>query len=316
MTPPILTVTMNPSLDVTAQVKRLVPREKLRCEDPIAEPGGGGINVSRVIRKLGGETTLFSGLGGATGEQIVTLLKEADIPVDPFRVEGATRQTMMIYDQAAETQYRFLMPGPAWRDGEWEKALDRIDTLAKDHRYVVASGSLPPGVPEDFFARLGHRLHEEGCEFVLDTSNAALRSALDAPIAILKIDEEELRDLIDGSTDTPAEELAATKALLTRTGAKCVVVTLGGRGALVATPDHCERLPAADVKPVSTVGAGDSFVAAMTKALCEGWELRQAVIYGSAAGGAAVITPGSELVRAGDVERLYTHMKDLPPTEC
>ncbi len=306
---PILTVTMNPALDVTAQVSHMAPREKLRCKDPTYEPGGGGINVSRVVREMGGETLCFAVLGGHTGQKLRTLLEAADLRPEVFEIGELSRESIMIYDQAGETQYRFIMPGPQLSEQECAGALERIEALVPKVRYVVASGSLPPGVPASFYADLTKRVRAAGGEIVLDTSGPALKAAAQAPVSVLKLDEEEMKEVAPDSLASEENEEKLALELLGSTGADVIVVTLGARGALVATPEGVERLPSAKVRPVSTVGAGDSFVAAMTKALCDGHDVHTATRYGSAAGAAAVITPGSELARRADIERLFAELK-------
>ncbi len=307
-----LTVTMNPALDMTTGVEALIPREKLRANEPTFEPGGGGINVSRMMKVLGGSSLPFLVSGGHTGAMLCTQLNDLGFEPHAYPISGATRQSVVVFERSKKTQYRFVMPGPHLTEAEWQGALDEIARLAQGRHYVVASGSLPPGIPADFFARVADVTAKAGAKLVLDTSGAALEAAIGAPLHILKLDEEEMRDLMDGSTASEDREEAGALDLLERTGAQIIVVTLGKRGALVVTPDGFERIRSPKVEVVSTVGAGDSFVAGLTKALCDGWSVFDASRYGVATGAAAVLTPGTELARAEDVARLYDVIKAEP----
>lgn len=301
----IVTVTLNPALDRTASIAKLVAREKLRCSEPSAEPGGGGVNVSRVIKALGGSSVPFITAGGPTGSVLEQLIRAQGLDPVVQPLAGTTRESVMIYDRAAETQYRFIMPGPTLSDAEWGEALTTVRALAGRDGMVVASGSLPPGCPDDLYAQMAQAVEEQGARFLLDTSGLALKAAIGAPMHVLKLDEEELTDFMGREPASEDEEEAEACALLDRTAARVIVITLGKRGALIVTADGATRLKGPEVKPVSTVGAGDSFVAALTKALFDGRSVADASRYAIAAGTAAVLTPGTELARAEDVDRIY-----------
>ncbi len=299
----ILTVTMNPALDVTASVAEMVPREKLRCTEPTRELGGGGINVSRVIAAFGGTSRTLVVAGGLTGQQMIRMLEDRGFDPVVVPCAGSTRESIMIFDRAVETQYRFIMPGPSLTDAEWQNALDTASAAAQGLSYVVASGSLPPGCPDDFYCRLARACAP--VPMIVDTSGAALRAVAREPVFCLKMDEEEVEDLCPGAPDerTAAEDVRA------RSGAHIVLLTLGARGLLAATADGVIEMAGRKVKPVSTVGAGDSLVAGMVKALDDGLALPEALAHGVAAGTAAVLTPGTELARRSDFDRVLTEMR-------
>ena len=174
---PILTVTLNPALDLTTSAPRVVPDDKLRCTAPRFDPGGGGINVSRAIRAMGGDSTALVALGGATGTRLAGLLADAGLPLLTLPAPGETRQSVTVDDQALGRQYRFVMPGPEWSDADVEAALQAaVDALRPD-ALLVLSGSNPPGVPAGFAARLAERLQGSGARLVVDTSGEALAMA-------------------------------------------------------------------------------------------------------------------------------------------
>lgn len=149
----IVTLTLNPAIDKSTTVKTIVPDKKLKCSNPVFEPGGGGVNVSRAIKKLGGNSTAIYVAGGYSGKFYQHLLNNEGIESCVIEIEGHTRENMIVVDESSKLQYRFGMPGPALKNEEWQKCLDILEK-SSGVEYIVASGSLPDGVPEDFFARL------------------------------------------------------------------------------------------------------------------------------------------------------------------
>lgn len=308
---PVLTITLNPALDVTTSVETLVPRGKLRCAPPRYDLGGGGINVSRMIAELGGESTAFVALAGATGEQLHRMLADAGIETARFPVSGETRISFKVMETSSNRQFRFVLPGPeqdAAVEAELFAALEEcLNSTA--WRYVVASGSLPPGLSQDVYGRLAVAAESAGARFVLDTSGTALRSALAAKSFLIKADHDEVLDAVRAfgpGSDSP-EDIA--DMLLGRGAAEVVVLTLGAEGALMATSDTRLRIRPPEVEVKSTVGAGDSFVAALVYALADDWPLEEACRYGVASAAAAVTTEATELAHKADVEALYADMR-------
>ncbi|HXF60716.1 MAG TPA: PfkB family carbohydrate kinase, partial [Caldilineaceae bacterium] len=152
--PTIVTLTMNPALDKSTQVQRVVPEEKLRCDALTAEPGGGGVNVSRVIHALGGRSLLVYLVGGLTGQALAQLLQAEGLHTQPIPIAGSTRESFTVLEEVSLCQYRFNMPGPVLAEAEWQNALETVAGIAPRPAYLVASGSLPPGAPSDFYVRL------------------------------------------------------------------------------------------------------------------------------------------------------------------
>ncbi|MBI5446036.1 MAG: 1-phosphofructokinase family hexose kinase [Deltaproteobacteria bacterium] len=302
---PVLTLTMNPALDKSSSVERIIAERKLYCKPPRFEPGGGGVNVSRALRKLGGESATLFSCGGPTGRHLLELLEQEGLTCLPISVEGWTRESLAIHEETTGRQYRFGMPGPPLREEEWRRCLDALAAAEPKPSYLVASGSLPPGVPSDFYAQVARIGNRFGARVVVDTSGEALRLALQEGVYLIKPNLRELRELTGRElADEIEQQEIATEWV--RTGRSAVVaLSLGAAGVMLASAEGCERVRTPVVPIKSKVGAGDSMVAGIVLSLARGEEVRDAVRFGVAAGAAAVMTPGSELCRREDTERLY-----------
>ena len=301
--PAIVTLTLNPALDIATSTDRVRPTHKLRCAEPRREPGGGGINVARVVQALGGEVTAIFPCGGAAGATIEKLLRDSGVPVAPVPIAGATRESFTVDETDTGEQYRFVLPGPTLGDGEVEQLLEAVAGIGA--AYVVVSGSLPPGCDPKIFHRLCALCSRSGARLVIDTSGKALTALEGGCAYLIKPSLRELQELVGREFASEAEECAAARELVARGFAEVVVVSLAERGALLVTEGIELRLPAIEVPNGSAVGAGDSMVAALTLALAQGEHLEEALLYGIAAGAAALTAPGNELARREDVERLY-----------
>jgi 6-phosphofructokinase 2 len=302
----IATLTMNPAIDKNSSVEQVIPEWKLRCKPPGHEPGGGGINVSRAIHRLDGQSVALYTAGGATGQMLQELLGyEGIINHRPIQIENLTRQNLTVLEESSGRQYRFAMPGPMLRDAEWRQCLDEVAILEPKTGYIVASGSLPPGAPNDFYARMASIAKEMGSRVIVDTSGEPLRLAAREGVYLLKPNLRELRQLAGRDLEDEAQQEAAAREIVESGQAEVVVVSLGAAGALLVSAAGQERLRSPTVPIRSRVGAGDSMVAGIVLALARGASLSDAVRYGVAAGAAAVMTPGTELCRREDVERLY-----------
>jgi 6-phosphofructokinase 2 len=212
----------------------------------------------------------------------------------------------MVLESATGQQYRFNFPGPTVQAAEWQACLNELSTVTPAPAYLVASGSLPPGVPDDFYARVAQLAKKFDSRFILDTSTkTALQLALREGVYLIKPNLREFRKLVGRELETEAEQESQARELIERGQCEVVVVSLGAAGVLLVSKEACEHLRAPTVPIKSKVGAGDSTVAGMTLGLAQGKSLREAVRFGVAAGAAAVMTPGTELCRREDTERLY-----------
>ncbi len=299
----IATLTMNPTIDVAAQAQRVRPTHKLRTFAERQDPGGGGVNVASVIHALGGPSLALVLAGGSTGRLLDELLDEAGIRRQTVRIDGRTRISHTVVDASNGNEYRFIAQGPTVREAEWTAILDGVARI--DAGWLVASGSLPPGVPEDFYARLGAAARGKGIRFVLDTSGPALRAGLlGGGVELVKSSLTELESVVGRKLHDEAAQEAAASEIVRHGWARLVALTLGEKGAVLASEGGTLRLPALDVVVNGTVGAGDSFLAGMVMALAEGRDAEDAFAWGVAAGAAAVTVPGTAHPERNTVERL------------
>ncbi len=309
---PIVTLTLNPSIDGASQAEAVRPIHKVRTSDERYDPGGGGINVARVVRELGGPTLAVYLAGGATGGVFDDLLATAAITRRRIPIADHTRISHAVFERASGLEYRFVPEGPLVREPEWLACLEALEEI--DCAYLVASGSLPRGVPEDFYATVADIAGRKGAKLVLDTSGAALRPALDRGVHLVKPSLGEFEALVGRPLAAPAEQEAAARDLIDAGAAEIVALSLGRDGALLVTAQGALRLAPPQVPVLSATGAGDSFVAAITLGLAEERPVEDAFAYGMAAGAAAVMTAGTALCRREDVQRIYTEMKAAAPS--
>ena len=300
----IVTLTMNPALDIATSTDRVAPTHKLRCAAPRYDPGGGGINVARAIHALGGDAIAVFPVGGPAGEMINHPLNQEGVRHHPIAIAGFTRESLAVEDHQTGEQFRFILPGPEVSERDQERCLDQLSVAAAEANYIVASGSLPLGVREDFYARVAELARTQGKRLVLDTSGASLKQAGHG-IYLLKPSLRELQDLLGREIDTPFEQERAAREVIEQGRSEIVVLSLGEEGALLVTGEECERFAAVPVRARSTVGAGDSMLAGIVLGLSRGLTLHEAVRFGMAAGAAALLGSGTELCRRSDVERLY-----------
>jgi 6-phosphofructokinase 2 len=313
LVPEVLTVTVNPALDVSMTVDHLIPERKLRAVDDRREAGGGGVNVARVLDRLGVEARALAVAGGHIGDELLTRMRAEGLRVVEHRIDETTRESVAITEASTGRQYRFSVRGPTVSDPE---ALQRrIVEQAASARIVVLSGGLPPGLPDDFYCRVLAGLGD-GPLTIVDSSPPALTEVAtgNSPTAyLIKPSQNELARLVGWEPSNAWEIERAATEVLARGGVTAVVASRGPSGAVLVTreaPPLWFRPP--PVRPVSTVGAGDSMVGGITAGLCGGLDLSAAVRLGVAAGTAAVMTPASELCRPDDVERFVDQVVLVP----
>ncbi|MBP6819952.1 MAG: 1-phosphofructokinase family hexose kinase [Acidobacteria bacterium] len=308
----IATLTLNPAFDKSARVDQVVPEHKLRCHSAQQEAGGGGVNVARAIHKLGGQALALYTCGGLTGTALKQLLTDEAIQHQPLPIKDWTRESFAVLEESTGLQYRFSLPGPHLQTAEWRQALTVLQTLEPRPQWLVASGSLPTGVPDDFYAQVARIGKELGISVIVDTSGPALHAMADAEAFLLKPNLRELNQLTGQSLDNEAEQERAVCELIESGHAQAIVLSLGSAGVLLATAQGCLRLRSPIVPIVSKIGAGDSLVGGLTLALARGWPLTEAVTYGVAASAACVMTPGTELCRLAETDRLYQSLQNSP----
>jgi 6-phosphofructokinase 2 len=307
--PEIVTLTINPAIDIFVNVDRVEPTRKLRCSPPKRDPGGGGINVARVAHRLGADVLAIYPIGGQIGKLLQRLVEREDIAslVTPSHVE--TRENFTAYDETSGEQYRFVLPGSQLHRAEWEAVLDCLASLTERSKFVVASGSVPPGAPDDFFARVARRAKALGARSVIDTSGPALVAALNEGVSIIKPNLVELKEFMAAALETDEDCFAACRKLTADGRAEIVALTLGDQGAILVTAERAWRALPLQIGAVSTVGAGDSFLGGLVAALAGGKRLDEAFRVAVAAATAAVMMPGTGLCQPEDVKRLLPEVK-------
>jgi 6-phosphofructokinase 2 len=304
----IVTMALNPAIDKSSSLAHVIAEQKLYCTPPRFEPGGGGVNVSRAIKKLGGKSLLLYPAGGLAGERLKELLDQEGLDHRPFPIEGAIRESLVILEESTGRQYRFGMPGPSFEKKEWEQFLHELSALNPSPDYLVASGSLPPGVPVDFYARVAKFGKDNGTKVFIDASGEALDRAVRERVYLIKPNVREFRELIGKDMKDQLQIKAEARKMIKNGGCEVLIISLGAAGALMVSEDICEHILPPTVPIVSKVGAGDSMLAGIVVSLVRGKPLRESVLFGVATGAAAVMTPGTELCRREDAERLFEKM--------
>ncbi len=299
---------MNPAVDLSTDTERVVPTNKLRCGAALHDAGGGGINVARVLTRLGGAAHALCPAGGPSGEWLKGRMVDEGLTATFLPMAIETRVSFTVHEQCSGAEYRFVMPGPTLSDTEWRSCLQALMDLNPFPLWVVASGSLPPGVPVDFYAHLARLCRERGAKLVLDAAGTALAAAMVEGVYLVKPNLRELSELVDDPLETPGAWCAAAKGLIDQGAAEVVALTLGHLGAVLATREGVWCADPLALPVVSAVGAGDSFVGGMVWALHDGRPLLDAFAWGVASGSATLLTAGTALCRAEDVRRLRTQV--------
>jgi 6-phosphofructokinase 2 len=303
---------MNPALDLSTVADRVEPTHKIRCGPVRYDPGGGGINVARVVKILGGEATAIYTAGGPIGEILHACLDTIGLKQLVVPIAGMTRENMTVDETSTGKQYRFVLPGPRLADAEQRQCLEAIRALDPPPAYLVVSGGYPPGAAEDrLSADIAALADEIGSRLILDTSQA-MRHSPEHGVFLMKPNLRELSRMAGRALQDRADQVAAARSEIRLGRAEVVVVSLGHQGALLVTDVLAEHFAAPDIPVRSAVGAGDSMVGAIVFALVRGWSLRDAVRYGVAAGTATLMTPGTELCRREDVEDLFGRVSSSP----
>lgn len=305
----IVTLTLNPAIDKSTTAKAIVPDKKLRCTAPKFEPGGGGVNVSRALNRLRVPSTAIYLVGGYSGKFYTQLLHEEGVHTLEVPIAAHTRENLIVVDESSNLQYRFGMPGPEIQPAEWTACLNALRQCA-GVAYIVVSGSVPSGIPDNFFSDLASVAKELNARLIVDTSGEPLRRAVEQGVYLLKPNLGELSMLKGVEELQQHDVVAAAKDIINNGGCEIMVVSMGASGAMLITKDEVLSSPSPTVRKRSTVGAGDSMVAGMVKALAENKPLLEVLQYGIATGTATTINPGTELCWKEDVERLYAQLRN------
>ena len=303
--PQILTITFNPTVDKSSTVASIKPEKKLRCTDPVYEPGGGGINVSRGLKRLGADSLALFPCGGRTGELLKELLEKEKLETLPVAVSAETRENFIVVDKSSNEQYRFGMPGDEITDKETQMLDDAIMGISPFPEIAVISGSLPEGISTEYLINLFKTLKSKNVKVILDTSGDALTEALKEGVYMVKPNLGELSKFV-GKEELDNESAdEAAKQLIDAGKAEVVAVSMGPQGAYLVSKDETVHVPAPSVKKLSTVGAGDSMVAGIVSVLAKGGSLTEMARMGVACGTAATMSKGTGLFTRENAEKLY-----------
>ena len=302
----ITTLTINPSLDKSTHFTGLIAEQKIRCEKPRYDAGGGGINVSKAISKLGGKSTCIFTSGGSSGEMLEDLIAKEKLESTVIKTKNWTRENFIAFENKTKAQYRFGFPGNEFSEDEKEKISQTIKDLDTD--YLVISGSLNEGLATNFYQKIAEIAKESNIKVILDTSGEALQKVLETGVYLIKPNIGELAKLIGVERLELPEVEKAAKTLIENKSAEIVVVSLGAEGAILVTKDETHLVKAPKVEKKSTVGAGDSMVGGMVWALSQNKTLKEVIHIGVCCGTAATMNEGTQLFKAEDVMRL---LKDI-----
>jgi 6-phosphofructokinase 2 len=301
----ILTVTLNPAVDVSTAVERVTDTRKLRCDAALKHPGGGGINAARVITRLGGDCTALYLAGGPLGQELRRLVDAEGVRALTTEISDETRESFAVYEKSTGRQFRFVLPGPTVSEREWQRCVEQFNACVRGANYVVLSGSLPPGMAADAYAGLVRAARSAGARVVLDSSGPPLRAALEAGVFLVKPSLGELSELSERPLASETEWRDAALTIIRNGQARIVVLTLGSLGALLVTEHAVLRARALPMTVVSAIGAGDSLVGALVWALDRDVPLAEAFRYGVAAASASLARAGTELCDTQEVARLH-----------
>jgi len=305
----ILTITFSPCVDKSFSIPELIPEKKLRTSIPKTEPGGGGINVARVLARLGTNAIALYPSGGYTGQALDELIAKEHIPAIPVKTRNETRENVIVLETSTNKQFRFTMPATSLSEKEIERLLESIEHVKKLD-FIVVSGSLPAGIAPNIFSRIAI-VGKKKAKLVVDTSGEGLKYAVDQGVYLIKPNISELAYLAGKEYLHTNEIVHHAKSIIKTKNCEIIVVSLNAAGAVLVTKNATVAVTPPAVKVRSTVGAGDSMVAGMVFALSRGDDIETASQYGVACGTAATLNAGTELCHKKDVEVLFNQIRSL-----
>jgi len=303
----IITLTLNPSLDKSTHFTELIAEQKIRCEKPRYDAGGGGINVSKAIAKLGGNSLCIHTSGGSAGKMLEEIILKDGIENKVIPTQNWTRENFIAFENTTKAQYRFGFPGNELLEDEKEKVIESIKEI--NTKYLVLSGSLNEGLPTDFYQTIAEIAKAMGIKVIVDTSGEPLRKVLEKGVYLIKPNIGELAKLIGVERLELSEVEKAAKTLIENGAAEIVVVSLGTEGALLVSNEQIEFVKAPKVTKKSTVGAGDSMVGGMVWALSQNKTLKEVIQWGVSCGTAATMNEGTQLFKKEDAIKLFQELQ-------
>lgn len=305
----ILTITLNPSVDKSSSVENIIPEKKLRCNSPKYEAGGGGVNVSRALKRLGISSDTFFTSGGRTGRLLEELLQAEQLNILPFHIAAETRENFTVLDTSNNKQYRFGFPGELLTEEVQDEILSSVEVINPFPDFVVISGSLPTETDSDVIKQIVNMCKSKGSKVIIDTSGEALKTAVEEGVFLLKPNIGELAVLVGKDKLEESDVDQAAQLIISQGKAEIVVVSLGSRGAVLFSSTEKIQIKAPHVEVKSTVGAGDSMVAGMVYVLVKGGDYKEVLSMGIACGSATTMAEGTGLFTKENVDRLYKEIE-------
>lgn len=299
----IVTVTMNPAIDKTVDIERLEHGGLNRIQNVETDAGGKGINVSKTIKAIGGESIATGFLGGRSGKIIQEVLKEQGIATDFVWLDADTRTNTKVVERCGEVT-ELNEPGPAASEEQVEELIRKLESYAGENTLFVLAGSIPAGMDKDIYARIMTRMHAKGAKVLLDADGELFVHGLKAGPDILKPNRVELEQYYHLDYRASEEELITMGKRLLGEGAEMVAISLGQMGALFVSREGIIRCPGLKVKAHSTVGAGDAMVASLAYSWDRKLSLEDTVTLGMAVSAGAVTTIGTKPPTMDVVEEL------------
>ena len=304
-----LTVTLNPSVDRLIYIRQLVPHDTNRILRIEEDAGGKGVNVARVLKRLGVPVTATGFLGGRAGRYVLHELSKVDgVECRFVWVKGSTRTNLAIQEEDGSPPTALNERGPQISPEELGKLLKVVDELSQNARFVALGGSLPSGVPTDIYATLADIAARHGAKVVLDADGEPLVQGLKASPFLIKPNENETERLLGRAIDTVEDAARAAQELHTG-GVPVVIVSIGEKGAALACAEGCWTAVPPRVRTVSTIGSGDSMIAGVLSVLMRNGTMDDALRWGTAAGAATAMTDGSDICTAQQVRELLPQVE-------
>ncbi|AZA92910.1 6-phosphofructokinase isozyme 2 [Chryseobacterium nakagawai] len=304
----ILTITLNPSVDKSSSVASIIPEKKLRCHSPKYEAGGGGVNVSRALKRLGISSDMFFTSGGRTGRLLEELLQAEQLNLVSFPTTAETRENFTVLDTSNNKQYRFGFPGELLTQDEQKEILNSVKVVNPFPDFVVISGSLPAETDSNLMKQLVSTCKSKGSKVIIDTSGEALKTAVEEGVFLLKPNIGELAVLVGKDKLEDDDVDRAAQLIISQGKAEIVVVSLGSQGAILFSAAEKIQIAAPDVEVKSTVGAGDSMVAGMVSVLVKGGNYKEVLSMGIACGSATTMAEGTGLFTKQNARRLFNEI--------
>ena len=302
----IVTLSINPAVDKNTKFEGLMAEHKIRCEQPVYDAGGGGINVSKAIKRLGGHSVALFPAGGPIGDLLKSLVDKEGVELDTIASKAWTRENFIAVDTNTNAQYRFGMPSPDLTLEEFEEILAKVKI--QNPEILVVSGSLPENLSSIIFKRISEVFKEKKPKIIVDTSGEALKHALENGAYLIKPNHKELAKLLGLEKIEPNQVERAAKVLIEKYRCEIVVVSMGPDGAMLFNKESTNFVAAPKVEKKSTVGAGDSMVGGMVWALSQSLPLKDILKWGVACGSAATMNEGTQLFKKDDAERLFASL--------